>query len=104
MVILTAINLLGVKESVRTSDVVTVSKLVPLLLFVCAGLFFVNLSRFGFGSLPTVGTFSSAIFVLIYAFSGFEAVLGYSGQVRQPQRVIPFALVMALVLLLCCFC
>jgi len=33
---------------------------------------------------------------LIYAFSGFEAVLVNSGEIREPQRVIPFSLVVAL--------
>src|ERR1700741_3965249 len=37
VVILTGINLIGVKQSVRTSDVFTVSKLIPLLLFVIFG-------------------------------------------------------------------
>ena len=34
--------------------------------------------------------------MLVYMFSGFEAVLVNSGEVRQPQQVIPFALLVAL--------
>jgi amino acid transporter len=34
--------------------------------------------------------------MLVYLFSGFEAVLVNSGEIRQPQRVIPFALIVAL--------
>ena len=96
VVILTAINLIGVKESTRASDVLTVSKLIPLLLFVAVGLFFINPAQFTFNEKPSVGSFSSAVFVLVYVFSGFEAVLVNSGEVRQPQRVIPFALAVAL--------
>lgn len=96
VVILTAINLIGVKESARASDVLTVSKLIPLLLFVAVGLFFINPAQFTFAEIPGVGPFSSAVFVLIYVFSGFEAVLVNSGEVRQPQRAIPFALAVAL--------
>lgn len=96
VLILTAINLIGVKESARTSDVLTVSKLIPLLLFVAVGLFFINPAQFTFSEIPGVGAFSSAVFVLIYVFSGFEAVLVNSGEVRQPQRAIPFALAVAL--------
>jgi amino acid transporter len=36
------------------------------------------------------------VFILIYAFSGFEAVLINTGEFREPQRVIPFALFVAL--------
>ena len=96
VVILTAINLIGVKESARASDVLTVSKLLPLMLFVVVGLFFINPAQFTFTEIPGVGSFSSAVFVLVYVFSGFEAVLVNSGEIRQPQRAIPFALAVAL--------
>ena len=96
VVILSAINLKGVKESARTSDVLTVSKLIPLVLFVAVGLFFINPAQFTFTEIPSVASFSSAVFVLVYVFSGFEAVLVNSGEVQQPQRVIPFALTVAL--------
>jgi amino acid transporter len=93
---LTVINLIGVKESARASDIFTVSKLIPLLVFVAVGLFFISGERFTLAARPGLGSFSAAVFVLIYAFSGFEAVLVNSGEVRQPQRVIPFALIVAL--------
>ena len=96
VLLLTAINLIGVKESARTSDVLTVSKLIPLVLFVIVGLFFINPQQFTFAETPAFASFSSAVFVLVYVFSGFEAVLVNSGEVRQPQRVIPFALAVAL--------
>ena len=96
VLILTAINLIGVKESARTSDVLTVSKLIPLLLFVVVGLFFINSAQFTLAETPALASFTSAVFVLVYVFSGFEAVLVNSGEIRQPQRVIPFSLALAL--------
>lgn len=96
VLVLTGTNLIGVKQSARASDILTVSKLIPLGLFVGAGLFFISPSRFTFSQSPTVGSFSAAVFILIYAFSGFEAVLVNSGEIRQPRRVIPFALMIAL--------
>jgi amino acid transporter len=96
VIILTAINLIGVKESARTSDVLTVSKLIPLVLFIAVGLFFIAPEQFTFNVSPPAASFMSAVFVLVYVFSGFEAVLVNSGEIRQPQRVIPFALTVAL--------
>ena len=96
VVILTAINLIGVKESARASDIFTVSKLIPLVVFIAVGLFFISPARFALAARPSLGSFSAAVFILIYAFSGFEAVLVNSGEIRQPQRVIPFALIVAL--------
>ena len=96
VVTLTVINLIGVKESTRVGDIFTVSKLIPLLVFVAVGLFFISPARFTLAARPSLGTFSAALFILVYAFSGFEAVLVNSGEIRQPQRVIPFALIVAL--------
>lgn len=99
VLVLTVINLVGVKESARASDVFAVSKLIPLLVFVGVGLFFISRSSFTLeaGTDPTdFASFSAAVFILIYAFSGFEAVLINTGEIREPQRVIPFALIVAL--------
>jgi amino acid transporter len=96
VITLTVINLIGVKESARASDIFTVSKLLPLMLFVAVGLFFVSPARFTFGARPSLASFSAAVFMLVYLFSGFEAVLVNSGEIREPQRVIPFALIVAL--------
>ena len=96
VLVLTVINLIGVKESARASDVFTVSKLIPLLVFVGVGLFFVSRSSFTLEAGTGFGSFSGAVFILIYAFSGFEAVLINTGEIREPQRVIPFALIAAL--------
>jgi len=96
VLVLTVINLIGVKESARASDVFTVSKLIPLLVFVGMGLFFVSRSSFTLEAGTGFGSFSGAVFILIYAFSGFEAVLINTGEIREPQRVIPFALIAAL--------
>ncbi|HMH43209.1 MAG TPA: amino acid permease, partial [Pyrinomonadaceae bacterium] len=96
VIILTVINLIGVKESARASDIFTISKLIPLSVFIAVGIFFISPARFALAARPSLGSFSAAVFLLIYAFSGFEAVLVNSGEIRQPQRVIPFALIVAL--------
>jgi APA family basic amino acid/polyamine antiporter len=96
VVVLTVINIIGVKQSARVGDIFTVSKLIPLVLFVAVGLFFISPARFTLAARPGLGSFSAAVFILIYVFSGFEAVLVNSGEIRQPQRVIPFALIVAL--------
>ena len=96
VVLLTVVNIMGVKQSARVGDIFTVSKLIPLVLFVAVGLFFISPARFTLAARPGLGSFSAAVFILIYVFSGFEAVLVNSGEIRQPRRVIPFALIVAL--------
>lgn len=96
VLVITAINLVGVKESARASDVFTVSKLIPLFLFVGVGLFFISGRSFTLEAGTDFGSFSAAVFILVYAFSGFEAVLINTGEFHEPQRMIPFALLTAL--------
>ena len=96
VVFLTIINIIGVRESARVGDFFTVSKLIPLVLFVLVGIFFVSPARLTLGTRPGLGAFSDAVFILIYAFSGFEAVLVNSGEIRQPERIIPVAMLSAL--------
>src|ERR1044071_3905194 len=96
VILLTVINLRGVRESAIVGNIFTVSKLIPLLLFIGGGLSFINRENFSWQTRPGIATFSNAVFVLIFMFSGFEAVLINSGEVQEPQRNIPFALATAL--------
>jgi APA family basic amino acid/polyamine antiporter len=96
VILLTVVNIIGVRESAIVGNIFTVTKLVPLLLFIGVGLFFINRENFSFRARPNVASFSSAVFILVFVFSGFEAVLINSGEVREPQRNIPFALVTSL--------
>lgn len=96
VILLAIINVIGVRESAIVGNIFTVSKLLPLLLFIGVGLFFINRGNFSFQTRPSVASFSNAVFTLVFMFSGFEAVLINSGEVREPQRNIPFALVTSL--------
>ncbi len=92
---LATVNLIGVREAALVSNIFTVGKLVPLLIFVVAGLFFINPQQFSFTTLPGYGSFSTAVLLLVFAFSGFEMAVIPSGEIREPQRHIPFALLTA---------
>ena len=96
VVCLVIVNVVGVRESAVVGNVFTIGKLVPLLLFVAVGIFFIDRSQFTFAAKPAMGAFSHSVFVLVFMFSGFEAVLINSGEVREPRRNIPFALITAL--------
>src|SRR5687768_6383827 len=71
VVVLTAVNIVGVREATRVTNVLTVAKLVPLALFVIAGAFVVSPERFAAGPPPAFGDFSVSVLLLVYAFTGF---------------------------------
>ncbi|HJO02732.1 MAG TPA: APC family permease [Acidobacteriota bacterium] len=89
---LALINFLGVRYGSWTVNFFTVSKLVPLVGFVLAGVFFVDPSRFaGFSTSITPGT-GEAVLLLMFAFGGFEVSTLPAGEARTPRRDVPFAL------------
>ncbi len=96
VLILTVVNFLGVRQSAILTNVFTIGKIVPLIIFAAVGLFFIQPENFSFAPAPETGAFSSAILILIYAFVGFEAAAIPAGETRDPQRSVPFALLTAL--------
>jgi len=92
---LTAINLIGVREAAVVNNLFTIFKLAPLLLFVGAGLFFINLRAFTAQAGPSYGDFSKAVLLLIFAFSGFEMAVIPAGEIRDPRRNMAFALLVS---------
>jgi len=94
--VITVVNLIGVRESTTLTNVFTVGKLVPLLIFSLVGIFFINPVNFDFTVVPEYSSFSSAVLLLIYAFVGFEAAVVLTGETKEPHRTIPFALITAL--------
>jgi APA family basic amino acid/polyamine antiporter len=97
VVTLTAINLAGVRRAAVTSNGFTVGKLAPLLLLIAVGLFFVAPSRLALGSLPAAGSFTKGVMLLIYAYTGFEAVMIPSGEIRDPRRNLPWSMLIAII-------
>jgi amino acid transporter len=92
---LTAINVLGVRGAARVSTMLTVAKLVPLLLFVGVGIFFVD--RHAFASPAFVSApFTRAVLQLTFAFGGFEVAVIPAGEMKDPRRDTPFALLVGI--------
>jgi basic amino acid/polyamine antiporter, APA family len=93
---LAIINLLGIRQTTIVSNVFTVGKLVPIIIFVTAGMFFLNPVAYKFEALPETGKFSQSVLLLVYAFTGFEMATIPAGEIRDPQRSLPRALLIAL--------
>ena len=93
---LSVINLVGVKTSARTTNFFTVGKLIPLLVFVLIGLFFINPQNLTFSAEIDSASFAQTVLVLIYAFTGFEMAVVPSGEMKEPRKNLPFALLTAI--------
>lgn len=95
---LTMVNVLGVRDTARVSNVFTVGKLIPIFLFVGVGLFFLAPQNFSVPADLGYKTFSTSVLTMIYAFTGFEMAVIPAGEIRDPQRNLPVALLTAIAL------
>ncbi len=91
---LVALNVIGIRDVTRAGNFFAVGKLLPLVVFVGVGLFFLRAPATG--PTATVGAFSTSVLMLIYAFSGFEMTTIPAGEMRDPQRDLPMALLTAM--------
>lgn len=89
---LTFANIVGVRSTATVTNVFTVGKLIPLLLFVAVGLFFISPENYSLGVRPAYSSFSTAMLLMVFAYSGFEAAVVPTGEARDPGRHFPFAL------------
>ena len=95
IVSLTAVNYIGVRDAATVSNLFAVGKLLPLVLFIAVGVFYISPANFEAAQLPAAGSFSTAVMLLVYAFTGFENASVPTGEVRDPRRELPVAILIA---------
>src|SRR5690606_14884439 len=90
------VSIRGVRPAAIVANVFTIGKLVPLVLFVLVGLWFVEPARLAPQETPSLLDFSAGMLLLVFAFTGFETATVPAGEVREPRRSLPFAILVAL--------
>src|SRR5215813_12302067 len=96
--VLVFINIRGVREGAGAVTAITIAKLVPLLLFISAGIFFIHPAHLAFSAWPGSKALGDAVILLIFAFVGIEVALIPSGEVKNPARTVPRSAYLALVI------
>jgi len=94
---LTLVNVLGVKDGVRTLAVFTFFKVIPLLIMIILGLRYVSPDVLFPENMPTIDDLGGTTLLLIYAFVGFETVLITAGETAKPKVTIPKALILTMI-------
>jgi amino acid transporter len=98
LLVLTAINVRGVKSGAHTAVVLAWGKVVPLVLFVVVGIFWVDWNRIFPVPMPERANFMKAALLVLFAYAGFENTPAPAGEFRDPKRDVPFALIMQIVI------
>jgi len=96
--VLVAINVRGVREGAGAVTIVTIAKLLPILLFLCVGIFFIHPANIGWSGWPGSKALGDSVVLLMFAFVGIEVALIPSGEVKNPARTVPRSAYLALVI------
>jgi APA family basic amino acid/polyamine antiporter len=98
--VLAFVNYIGVRSGTVVSDFFTGAKVLLLVIFIGAGLGWMRMhGAVTPAPLPHVITATDwldAVLVLVYAYGGFEAVLLATGEMRDPRRDAPVALLIGI--------
>jgi amino acid transporter len=89
---LAAVNVYGVRRASSTVSLLMLAKLVPLVIFVGVGLFFVDRQRVTLLALPELGSLRQAALLLVFAYGGFENASVPTEEALDPRRHLPVAL------------
>lgn len=93
VIVLTAINVLGVKESKWTQNLLTVIKVLGLLAIVTVGLFAPSTWPAVEPAVFTIGELELALILVLFTFGGWNEMAYVSAEVKRPERNIVRALV-----------
>jgi basic amino acid/polyamine antiporter, APA family len=96
VVCLASINVLGIRNAALVNHAFTLGKLGPIAVFIAFGVFAVVPARLALGPPPSLHSFSTAVLLLVYAFTGFEMTVVPAGEMRDPRGTLPRALLTAM--------
>jgi amino acid transporter len=95
--VLVLINIRGVREGAGAVTIVTLAKLLPILLFLVVGIFFIHPINLRWSAWPGSKALGDSVVLLMFAFVGVEVALIPSGEVKNPERTVPRSCYLALV-------
>lgn len=97
---LAAVNIRGVRQSIKLTVITTAAKLIPLALLIAAGVFFIHHGNFHWTASPSFSKLGEGAFLIFFAYQGIEESLAPSGEIRHPARTVPLAIFYATAVLI----
>ncbi|MFA7627001.1 MAG: amino acid permease, partial [Candidatus Kapaibacterium sp.] len=109
ILLLTTVNYFGIKYGGRVAEFFTSAKVIAIILLVAAGFLYgggtmSNLSfdtpDFSYGELGMIGGIVAALSAAFWSFDGWNNVTYIAGEVKNPMRNIPKALIIGTVIII----
>lgn len=89
---ITVINVKGIKQAVKSLNIITFVKLVPVLLLILLAIPHLTPAGMWPEELPSFDQVDGLVLLVLYAFVGFEGALVTAGETKDPKKTIPRAL------------
>lgn len=100
--IFTYINFRGIKQGGKTEDILSVSKILLLLVFVAVGLFFIKTGNLFLPpvnqpvpQLGTLGLLLSSTVLVLWAYQGVEIITVPEEEIKNAKKVVPRAIMIS---------
>lgn len=87
------INYRGIRQGAVLGDILATAKLLPLVVFVAMGIFFIDPKLLYAGGAPSTTGIGQAALLYLFAYSGFEFAAIPAGEAKSPQRDLPIAMI-----------
>jgi basic amino acid/polyamine antiporter, APA family len=101
VLLISALHCVGVRQGSMTQNILTVIKIGALVGIIVLGVFFGRGDTahfkplFDWGKIGDFGVFGAAFIPAIFAYSGWNAIIYIAGEVKEPERTLPRALLAA---------
>ena len=94
------INVLGSRKGIGLVKFITLAKVLPLLILIIIGFKEVTIENLMFEHTPSLSALGKTSLVLFFAFQGVESAISINGEVKDPRKNIPMAILISVALVL----
>jgi basic amino acid/polyamine antiporter, APA family len=100
----TFFNIVGVKSGMKVVKTLTFIKVIPLIVIIIFGIFYLKTENLQWGGFPTFKNLGEASLILFFAFTGGEMALNISGEMKNPNKTAPFGLLIGVFTIVVFYC
>ncbi len=102
--VIALVNIRGVKYGNGLVVFNTLIKLLPMILLIIVGLFFMNFQNIIIDKIPSFDEIGKASLLLFFAFGGAESILNLGGEVKNPESTMTKGLLLGFALIMILYC
>jgi APA family basic amino acid/polyamine antiporter len=94
------VNIIGVKRGIMLVKITTIAKLLPLILLIVFGFMKIKAENLVWHSIPSAADVGQISIILFFAFQGAENSLSISGEIKNPRKTTPRAILISFSIIL----